>query len=97
MRLAKTLKYFSVPTPVSASIHENVSRGYFQTDENGNKKFVPYTEEEFGEIHSFLNPMKNRFNHMKWTKTRDWKDKKKAEKSKWKYTKVGGGLNTISK
>ena len=97
MRLAKTLKYFSVPTAVSSSIHENVSRGYFEIDSNGNKKFVPYNENELGEIHCFLNPFKNRYNHMKWTKTHEWKDKQKAKKSTWKYTKVHNGLNTVSK
>ena len=97
MRIAKTLKYFSVPTAVSSSIHENVSRGYFEIDSNGNKKFVPYNENELGEIHCFLNPLKNRYTHMKWAKTREWKDKQKAKKSKWKCTKISGGLNTISK
>jgi hypothetical protein len=90
-------KYLSVPTEVSASIHKNVSKGYYQIDSNGNRTFVPYDKNEAGEIHSFISPGKMRYRHMKWTKTHDWKDQEKAKKSKWKYTPIFGGLNTKKK
>ncbi len=97
MRLAKTLKYFSVPSEVSSSMHENISRGYYEISPKGERKFVSYDTDEMGKLHSFLSPSRDRYKHMKWTKTHDWKDQKKAKKSHWKETKTFGGLNTVSK
>lgn len=90
-------KSFRVNTEVSASIHENISRGFTQILPDGTRVFVPYQKEEMGEIHSFISPSRSRFKHMKWTKTHEWKDQEKAKKSRWKYTPTFKGLNTISK
>lgn len=80
----------------TASIHENVSRGYYKIDTSGQKIFVPYDRNEMGEIHSFISPRRMQYKHMKWTKTRKWKDKEKAKKSSWKYHPIFSGLNTVS-
>jgi hypothetical protein len=71
-----------------------MSRGYYQIDEQGNKTFVAYDKNEMGELHSLLSPGKDHYRHMRWTKTRDWKDRDKAKKSRWKKTKIMGGQNT---
>ena len=81
----------------SSSIHENVSRGYYEISPSGKRIFIPYDKNEMGEIHSFISPRIKRYRHMKWTKTHEWTDKVKAKKSMWKYTPTFGGLNTISK
>jgi hypothetical protein len=97
MRLWTHAKNFKAPSEVSASFHANISRGYYSVDEKGNKTFIPYDTNEMGELHSFLSPGKDHYKHMKWNKTKDWKDKEKAKKSKWTKTEISGGLNTISK
>ena len=80
----------------TSSIHENVSRGYYQIDTSGQKVFVPYDKNEMGKIHSFISPQRMQYKHMKWNKTRKWKDREKAKKSKWKYHPTFGGMNTVS-
>lgn len=80
----------------TASIHENMSRGYYKIDTSGQKVFIPYDRNEMGELHSFISPHRMRYKHMKWTKTRHWKDREKANKSNWKYHPTFGGLNTVS-
>ena len=82
---------------VTSSIHENISRGYFKIDPSGERVFVPYQKNEMGEIHSFISPGISRYKHMKWTKTKNWKNKEKAKSSKWKFHPTFGGLNTVSK
>lgn len=94
MRLWNYAKNFRAPSEVSASFHQNISRGYYQVDEQGNKTFVPYNKNEMGELHSLLSPGKDHYKHMKWTKTHRWNDKEKAKKSRWKKTKIMGGMNT---
>ena len=79
---------------ITQSIHEHVSRGYYDISSNGEKIFMPYNSNEIGEIHSFISPGRMRYKHMKWTKTRRWEDKEKAIKSRWKYHPTFGGLNT---
>lgn len=90
-----------VPIRVSSStyssIHKNVSRGYYIINKSGEKTFVPYNKNEVGEIHSFISPQKMRYKHMKWTKTKKWKNKEKAKNSKWICHSVFNGLNTVSK
>jgi len=97
MRLWNYAKDFKSTSEVSSSFHTNISRGYWKTDEKGKRTFVSYDTNEMGELHSFLSPGKDHYKHMKWNKTKDWKDKEKAKKSKWKKTEITGGLNTISK
>jgi len=94
-RVAALMKNFSVPSEVSSSMHENISRGYYQIDPKGGRTYVPYTTDEMGELHSFLSPNRDKYKNMKWNKTKDWKDKEKAKKSRWKETKIVGGLNTV--
>ena len=60
---------------VTASIHENMSRGYYKIETSGQKVFIPYSKNEMGELHSFISPYKMRYKHMKWTKTRKWKNR----------------------
>lgn len=88
------LKPIKLNAAVTSSIHENVSQGYVNISPEGERTFVPYNTNEMGEIHSFISPSIRQYRHMKWTKTHDWKDKDKAKKSKWKYTKVHKGMNT---
>lgn len=97
MRLEKFYKDFKSTSAVSSSFHQNASEGYFQIDNDGSRKFVPYDKNEMGKIHGLLSPGKNHYNHMKWTKTHEWKDQEKAKKSRWKKTRIAGGLNTVSK
>lgn len=97
MRLEKFHKEFKSTSAVSSSFHQNVSDGYVQIDEDGSRKFIPYDKNDMGHIHSLLSPGGNRYKHMKWTKTHEWKDQEKAKKSRWKRTPVMGGLNTVSK
>ncbi len=89
-------KAFRVDSETSSSMHQNVSKGYTQISPNGERVFVPYVKQELAVIHSGLTP-KNHYEHMKWTKTRHWKDKTKAKTSKWKYTPTFSGMNTVSK
>ena len=91
------IKPIKLSSQATASIHQNVSPGYYEIGPKGEKRFVPYTTNEFGEIHEFISPHLRRYKHMKWTKTHDWKDQKKAKKSRWKYHPTYGGLNTVSK
>lgn len=91
------LKPIRLSSEATASIHQNVSKGYFEVSDNGVKTFVPYDKNEFGEIHGFISPGIAQYKHMKWTKTHNWKDQKKAKASKWKYSPTFRGLNTVSK
>jgi len=78
-------------------IHENVSRGYWKIAPDGTRTWVEYTREESGEMHSFISPRRDWYKRMKYTKTRDWKDKEKAKKARFKNVGVTyGGLNTVS-
>ena len=97
MRLWNYAKNFKSTSEASSSFHKNISRGYYEINDKGEKVFVPYDKNEMGELHSLLSPGKEHYKHMKWTKTHDWKDQKKAKKSRWKKTKIMGGLNTVSK
>jgi hypothetical protein len=94
MRLWNYAKHFRSTSEASSSLHQNISRGYYEIDEQGNKVFVAYDRDEMGQLHSLLSPGKDHYKHMKWTKTHDWKDRVKAKKSRWKKTKVMGGMNT---
>lgn len=91
------LKPIRMSLEASSSIHDNVSKGYVQITPDGTRTFIPYQRNELGEIHGFISPTISKNKRLKWTKTRDWKDKEKASKSKWKMTAVMGGLNTVSK
>lgn len=91
------LKSIRMSMEASSSIHANVSQGYYEVSLTGQKVFVPYDKNELGEIHSFISPNINRRKHMKWTKTHEWKNQKKAKKTKWHYHPTFGGLNTVSK
>ena len=89
------LKPISLAPEVTSSIHNNVSQGYVQISPNGERKFVPYTAQETGEIHGFISPQLRVYNHMKWTKTKKWKDKQAAKNSKWKRNVTYDGYNKV--
>jgi len=91
------LKPIRMSMEASSSIHNNVSKGYYNISPTGEKTFVPYVNNEIGEIHTFISPGINRYKRMKWTKTHKWKDKSQAKKSSWKYHPTFGGLNTVGK
>lgn len=91
------LKPIGLSSEATASIHRNVSQGYYKISTGGEKVFVPYKKDEMGEIHTFISPGRAKYKHMKWTKTHTWSDQEKAKKSHWKYTPTFGGLNTVSK
>ena len=91
------LKPIRLASEVTESLHREVSRGYYETTPEGEKKWVSYTRNELGEIHSFISPGRVRYKRMKWTKTKDWKDKAKAKKAHFKYHPTYGGLNTKPK
>lgn len=91
------LKPIRMSMEASASIHENVSPGYYNISLSGEKVFVPYNKNELGEIHSFISPGIDKHKRMKWTKTHTWKNQEKAKQSKWHHTTTFGGLNTVSK
>lgn len=91
------LKPIRLASQATSSIHQQVSRGYTQTDPNGISTFVPYTSNEMGEIHSFISPARSKYKHMKWAKTHKWKDQVKAKQSIWKFTPTFGGYNTGSR
>lgn len=88
---------FRSTSEASSSFHQNISRGYYQVNEDGTKLFVPYDRDEMGKLHGLLSPGKSHYKHMKWTKTHEWKDQEKAKKSRWKEVKILNGLNTVSK
>jgi hypothetical protein len=88
---------FRVDSETSSSIHKNVSKGYTQITPTGERVFVPYEDKELAVIHQSISPSQVRYKHMKWTKTKNWKDQAKAKKSKWKYTPTFGGLNTATR
>jgi hypothetical protein len=85
------LKPIHLSSNASASIHANVSLGYYVVDPRGTKTFVPYDKNEMAEIHGFISPGINKYKQTKW------KDKDKANRSIWKFQPTYGGLNTISK
>lgn len=89
------LKPIHLSSEATSSIHENVSKGYYQVTPSGTKIFIPYNKVEMGEIHSFISPGIDTYKNMKWTKTHEWKDQKKAKSSKWYYHSTFGGLNTV--
>lgn len=92
------MKYKNIKSSVedSKNIHKNVSLGYFIINKDKTRTFVPYSSQELGEVHTFISPSISRKKHMKWTKTRRWKNKEKAKNSKWNYTPTFGGLNTVT-
>jgi len=93
----EALRPIKMSMAASASIHQNVSQGYYNISPEGERTYVPYAKSEFGEIHSFISPRIDTYKKMKWNKTKDWKDQSKAKKSKWKSTAVFSGMNTVSK
>jgi len=97
MRLETFTRNFKSTSEATASFHANASKGYYQTDNDGNRTFIAYDKQEIGKIHDLISPHRKRYQHMKWTKTHDWKDQSKAKKSRWKETKIVGGFNTSPK
>ena len=93
----ESLKPIYLSSETTASIHRNVSEGYYEILDSGLKIFIPYTKNEFGEIHEFISLQIQRYKHMKWTKTHEWKNQQKAKKSRWKYHPTFGGLNTVTR
>jgi hypothetical protein len=90
-------KPIRVGMEATASIHQNVSVGYYAVSPTGERTFVPYTPQEKTGIHFFISPGIKRKNHVKWKKTKGWKDRAKAKASQWHYHPTFGGLNTVSK
>jgi len=82
---------------MATKAHQNISGGYYEVSPSGTRTYVPYTPLEKSGIHMFISPSIRKANHIRWTKTKGWKDKKAAKASKWKYTSVFGGLNTAPK
>lgn len=79
---------------MAAAAHQNISGGYYEISPKGERIYIPYTPIEKSGIHMFINPSIRKTNHMRWKKTKRWKDQKAAKASKWKCTPVFGGLNT---
>jgi hypothetical protein len=79
------------------AIHQNISGGYWDISSSGKKTYMPYTPIEKARIHTFISPGICRMNHVRWNKTKTWKDQAAAKKSKWKYHPTFRGLTTTPK
>ena len=82
---------------MAIAVHQNISGGYYEVSPKGEKTYVPYTALEKSGIHYFISPSIRKANHIRWTKTNKWKDRKAAKASKWRCTPIFGGLNTSPK
>jgi hypothetical protein len=78
------------------NIHVNVSRGYWQIDKKGKRKWIEYTSVEFGKIHSDISSSRDDFKKMLWFKGNKLKDPSKVKKAKYKKTLIFGGMNTTA-